>query len=618
MTDDYRQSKKFLDYRRGASLRRRIGVLKALLAGLFVVYLGTLWFYQIVRAEHYSSLSDSNRIRRFSVSPLRGVIRDRHGVVLAKNRSSFTLALEDREPAGWAQTRDRLAALLEVDPKVLEERRRRTPWSSDADGVVIQEDVDLPQIAFIEAHPEAFPGLRVKVEHRRFYEGGTEVAHLIGYVGEISVRQLQGGDFPRARAGDVVGKAGLERVYQEQLAGVAGVRMAVVNASGREIDSLPGGTAPESGATLELTIDLEVQKTLVAAFGDRVGSGVFLDPRTGEVLALASLPDFDPNLFAGRFTREQWELLARDSHHPLQNRATRSLYSAGSTFKLVVAAAAMEVNGLSPSRRIFCAGYAEFYKRRYRCHFRGGHGWVNLHQALVRSCNVYFYEVGRELGIEPIADYARKMGLGRRSGIDLLGEESGLVPDEAWSRRVRKTPWYRGETISVSIGQGPLLVTSLQMAVQAGALATGRFVSPHLVQRIDGESPGRKSSVVPLPLQEQTLRVLRRALWSVVNQDGTGKESRLVRHPEIEVAGKTGTVQVVKASAGVDSNELPEDLRDHSWFVGYAPADRPTIAFAVFVEHGGHGGEQAAPIARQVLDKYFDALPATEVDLVRR
>ncbi|TDI12135.1 MAG: penicillin-binding protein 2 [Acidobacteria bacterium] len=612
MTHDYRQRKEFLNYRREVSLRRRMAVLRGALIGLFLLCLGSLWFFQIVRADHYRRLSDSNRIRSFSVSPLRGVIRDRHGRVLAKNQPSFTVALESRRLPQWDETRALLAEVLDADPELLEQRRRRARWSPGAGGIVVQEDVNLSQIAYIESHPEAFPGVRVVLEHRRLYEGGKSAAHLIGYVGEISVRQLQSGAFDPARSGDVVGKAGLERVYQAELAGKPGVRMATVNSTGRETDELPGGTAPQPGAELQLTVDLDLQQELVRAFGERVGSAVFLDPRTGEILALSSFPDFDPNLFARRFMREDWERLARDEQHPLQNRATRSLYSAGSTFKLVVAAAALETGGLDPARRIYCPGFATFYKRDFRCHHRGGHGWVNLHQALIHSCNVYFYHLGKELGIEAMARQARQLGLGRPTGVN-LSEESGLIPDESWSRRVRGTPWYPGETISVSIGQGPVLVTPLQQAVLIAALGSGRFVQPRLVRSINGEPVASAGPGKSLELSPRTFQILRRALRGVVNGGGTGAAARLQRHPEFVVAGKTGTVQVVQASADVESSELPQDLRDHSWFIGYAPADDPTIAFAVFVEHGGHGGVRAAPIARDVLDVYFDGRGEVEV-----
>jgi penicillin-binding protein 2 len=619
LTQDYRQRKEFLDYRREESLRTRMLLLQGILGALFLVFLGSLWYFQIVRAEHYRQRSDSNRIRTFTVSPLRGLITDRHGRVLAKNRPSFILALEVGHPPGWNATRHRLAEIVGADPARLEERRRRGASIPGIDGIVIQEDVDLEQAAYIESHPEEFPGVRVQVEHRRYYEGGRSAPHVIGYVGEISLDQLQSPRFARARAGDVVGKAGLEREYETELAGLPGKRLATVNAAGREMADLPGGSIPQAGAELALTVDLDLQDALVEAFADRMGSGVFLDPRNGEILAMASLPGFDPNLFAGRFTREEWERLARDPRHPLQNRAARSGYSAGSTFKLVVAAAALEAGGLDPSRRIFCPGYARMYDRRYRCHFAGGHGWVNLHRALVKSCNVYFYHLGRELGIERLAEFARRMGLGSVTGVDLPGEDAGLVPDEEWSRRVRGTRWYPGETISVSIGQGPVLVTALQLAALSGGVGTGRFQPLHLVRRVGDEPAPAAGKGSSLQLSARTLGILRQAMRGVVHEDGTGKMARLQRHPDVKVAGKTGTVQVVKASAGVDSDELPADLRDHSWFLGYAPADRPTVAFAVFVEHGGHGGDQAAPIARKVLEVYFDALsPAPEVQLAGR
>jgi len=605
LTDDYRQWKQFKDHARGIQLRGRIDVLRVLLALVFLCYLGPLWYYQVVRADYFRALSESNRIRTVAVTPLRGTIVDREGRVLAKNRPSFTVVVDQVEPGRWEETRDHLGQLLELEPVVLEERHRRAGDRIGPEGIVVQEDSDLAQAAYIESHPERFPGVRVQVEPRRLYEGGRWAPHLIGYVGEVSAGDIQGREFPGARPGDVVGKAGLERRFNGDLVGKRGNRKVVVNARGHEIDEVTGGNPSVPGSTLQLALDLDLQQAMAEAFDGRAGSGVVVDPRTGEILALASFPTFDPNLFAGRFTREGWEQLARDPAHPLQNRAAQSQFSAGSTFKVVVAMAALETGALVPDRRIFCPGYAVIYGRRFRCHFGGGHGWVDLHEALVKSCNVYFYQVGRELGIEPIAEYARLSGLGRPTGVDMLLEDSGLVPGPEWSERVRGTPWYPGETISVSVGQGPLLVTPLQMVALAGALGTGQFQPLHLVQRLNGQPVEPPSAPRRLEISSETLEVIRRALWGVVNEWGTGWQAKLTRFPEIEVAGKTGTVQVVRSSAGVDSEDLPKEVRDHSWFIGYAPADRPTIAFAIFVEHGGHGGREAAPIARKILDAHF-------------
>jgi penicillin-binding protein 2 len=609
---DYRQRKEFQDYAREAQLRFRMRVLRVGLTCLFVAYLSCFWYYQVVRADHFVALSDSNHIRTLPVPPLRGNIVDREGRVLAKTRPSFTVVVDGDDDAAWGAARDRLAGLLGVDGRLLDERRQRAGRSAGPEGIALQEDVSLRHAAFIEAHPERFPGVQVQVEPRRYYEGGTWAAHLIGYVGEISPDQLAADEFPGARAGDVVGKAGLERRFNGPLTGGRGSRHVVVNALGRAIDDVSGGRAARAGERLELGIDLDLQRSLAEAFGDRAGSAVFLDPVSGEVLALGSFPAFDPNLFAGRFTREEWELLAQDPSHPLQNRATQSRFSAGSTFKVVVAAAALESGLVDPDRKIFCPGHVTIYGRRFRCHFEGGHGWVDLRLALVKSCNVYFYQLGKQVGIERLAAWARQLGLGRATGIDLVREDAGLVPDDAWSRQARGTPWYPGETISVSIGQGPLLVTPLQMAALAGALGTGGFAPLHLVRRIGDAPAAGGGEPRPLPLSERSVSILREALWGVVNAEGTAARARLRGFPGVEVAGKTGTVQVVEASAGVTSEKLPEEIRDHSWFIGYAPANGPTIAFAVFVEHGGHGGAEAAPIARQVLEVYFAKRAAVE------
>jgi penicillin-binding protein 2 len=343
-----------------------------------------------------------------------------------------------------------------------------------------------------------------------------------------------------------------------------------------------------------------------------MGAAAFIDPRTGEVLALTSRPGFDPNLFVRRFNRSLWRALVSDPSHPLQDRAIQAAYSPGSTFKLIMTAAALEEGLITESTTFNCTGKAEFYGRIFSCHEKGGHGVTDLHRAIIKSCNIYFYNVGRKLGIEKIAEYARRFGLGRPTGIGMAFEEPGLVPDEAWKQRVVGDRWYPSETISVAIGQGPLLVTVLQQAVMAAALATdGRTMTPtlHLVDSSAGsqsaEAPPREKRGEPL--KPETLDVIRRAMWGVVHEAGTGSKANI---PGFDVCGKTGTAQVVVASVGVKNEELlPLEQRDHSWFIGFAPASRPEVAFAILVEHVGHGSEAAAPIAKAVLEAYLEKRP---------
>ncbi|MEE9219466.1 MAG: penicillin-binding transpeptidase domain-containing protein, partial [Acidobacteriota bacterium] len=388
-----------------------------------------------------------------------------------------------------------------------------------------------------------------------------------------------------------------------------------VNSQGRLIGELDLELEPVPGSDLTLSVDLDMQRELADAYADDAGAAVFLDARTGEVLAIDSRPGYDPNQFTTHFTRERWEALTGDRQHPLQNRAVQSKYAPGSTFKVVIALAALEEKVITPKTTIYCPGYTVLYRSRFSCHKRGGHGTVNLHKALVHSCNVYFYQVGKEVGIERIARYARLLGFGTPTGIDLPHEEAGLVPDPEWKRRATGERWFPGETISVAIGQGALLVTPVQMAHMMLGLATGRVPPAPRVRFQELPAPGA-AELEPIPFQPEHLRSVRAALRDVVNAGGTGWRARSAMR---EVCGKTGTAQVVARSAGVDSSELAKEIRDHSWFAGWAPCAEPEVAFAVFVEHGGHGGHSAAPIAKQVLEIYFAKQPQPEgIQLVQK
>ena len=440
--------------------------------------------------------------------------------------------------------------------------------------------------------------------------GGEVAAHLIGYVGEITQNQLNGDEFSGLRAGDIVGQSGLERQYDRLLQGEDGVRAVIVNNFGRVMETV-GEVKPVPGADLFTTLDLDLQLAAEAALGDRTGVAVAMVPRTGEVLALVSRPAFDPTLFAQGIRQEEWDRLLSDPRKPLQNRAIQNRYSPGSVFKIFMAAAALEEMAIQLDEAVFCPGYGVFYGNHFNCWLGGGHGHISLHEALVRSCNVFFYNVGDRLGIDRISKYAKMMGLGRKTGIDLPGEDEGLVPSKEWKARVFDERWFPGETISVSIGQGPVSVTPLQLTWAAGGLVSGgKLVQPHLV---DPEYVRRLGIEIPdlrreeYPLSETTIDTLQEALWSVVNEAGTGTRARV---RGFEVGGKTGTAQVVRKEISGDR----EDLEDHAWFVGFAPYDAPEIVIGVFVEHGGGGGAAAAPVAQAIMQVYFDKKAPRPID----
>jgi len=372
-----------------------------------------------------------------------------------------------------------------------------------------------------------------------------------------------------------------------------------VNSLGRRIGSAWVGRVPSHGTPLELTLDLDLQRELREALGDETGAGVFMDPRTGEVLAMVSTPAFDPNLFVNGMTTEAWKSITEDPRRPLHDRAIASYYAPGSAFKIVMAIAGLESGTIHPEHTVRCGGSARFYGRRRLCWKRGGHGVVDLEAALAHSCNVYFYHLGKQMGIGPIHEYGSVLGLGRPTGISLPGEAGGILPSRAWKREHLGEPWYPGDTISVAIGQGLLAVTPVQMATMISGVATGGILPLPRLSRMEAPRHTR------LEISPSTLDVVRSALREAV-RSGTGRQSKL---ETVSVAGKTGTAQVFKHSAGVDSDDLPKQERDHAWFVGYAPADDPTIAFAVVVEHGGHGGSTAAPIVRRVLEIHFGEAP---------
>ena len=591
---DYRERWELKDYLRGRTLERRILLFQAGVVVALLMFALNFWYLQGVHGADYAELAENNSLRKISRPPTRGVIFDRDQRVLAATRPSLDLVLlRDAVPDPDPQLA-RLAPILGASREALIERKSMLENLPRFAPMVLTEDVELEQLARIETRRELFPSVAVRESARRNYPDRSLFGHLLGYVGQAGEKELERGG-GKLRLGDIVGKTGLELQYDGLLRGVRGWDLVSVNAVGRRIGDPWVDREPEHGQDLWLTVDLDLQRALIEGLAGEVGAGVFLDPWTGEVLALGSTPTFDPSLFADGMSTDDWRGIVEDSRRPLLNRAIASSYAPGSTFKIVMAVAGLETGLITPETTEFCNGSTEVYGSRRLCWKKGGHGTVNLMDALADSCNVYFYHLGKRIGIDSVHEYGAMLGLGRPTGIDLPGEAPGLLPSSEWKRRRYREPWYPGDTISIAIGQGLLATTPIQAATMVSLVATDGLVTrPRLVG-------GSKAEPKRVRIRSSTFELIRAALRRAVER-GTGTEAAL---ETIAVAGKTGTAQVYSHSAGVNSDDLPKHERDHAWFVGYAPADRPRIAFAVVVEHGGHGGSAAAPVARKVLEVFF-------------
>ncbi len=579
----------------------RVRVLEVIAAVLVVALLLGFWQTQVIHGAEYASLAEDNLWKRSRVRPTRGLILDRNGEILATNRPSYEVALvrelvdDEGEVLRW------LSTVLEEPQEVLRQRLDRQRSTARFRPVVVASGVPKEHVVRIEARRLEHPGVVVQVHARRFYPRGETAAHVLGYVGEISPQQLDswGEQFS---LGDIVGKLGVESVYNDDLAGYAGNRLVVVNSVGREI-RLESEDAPQPGETVVLTIDVALQERLEELLRDRRGAAVILDTTSGGVLALASSPAFNPNAFADRFSVEQWESLLRDPAKPLHNRGVRAGQPPGSIFKLVLATAGLEEGIISSNTTYFCPGGKTYYGRFFRC--LGQHGNVNVVQALAQSCNSFFYELGVKLGRERIVRWAQRFGLGATTGIDLTEEEGGIVPSDDWLASNGRR-YYPGETVSLSIGQGPLAVSPLQLANVAATAATGFVRQPRLLLRIEGASGGGTRSYPneqrPAPFSSAVRDLVARGMAGSVAY-GSSWRARL---PTVAVGGKTGTAQVASATRVAENDEdRPEHLRNHAWFVAAAPIDNPEVAVAVYLEHGGSGGAEAAPIGGQILASYF-------------
>ena len=589
--------------------RRRLGIrlsaLQYVITVLFSVLAVSFWVLQVVQHPKYEELAENNHQRTLGLRAPRGLIFDREGRVLVVNRHSYSISIVREHTKDLNRTIEMLASVLKLDEagvRAIVDRHRREPTYRP---ITIVQDASLAQVAAVTARRLDFELPDVVVEQvptRRYPE--TMAAHLFGYVGEVSDKDVSEDD--KLKSGDIVGQAGVEKIYNAMLMGEDGARRVVVNSVGREIRTLEEDD-PTEGKRLQLTIDLDVQKAVEDAFKATPfnGAAVVLDPKDGGVLAFASLPAYDPNAFASGIDRATWASLNTDELRPLNDRAIQGRYSPGSTFKMAVGLAGLEEGIITPEFRVSCAGHANFYGRDFKCWKKGGHGSIDLRHAIEQSCDVYFYTVGNMVGVDKINKWATLLGLGVKSGIDLPNEVQGLVPSTEWKREKMHEKWYAGETISVAIGQGQVSVTPVSLAVYMATLANGGTrVTPHLLKSVD-DGNGWKS--VPTPAPQSTvdmgadkLQAIRDGLWMVVNGAGTGGTARIAGH---DVSGKTGSAQVI-SNQGRAAARTTKNLRDHGWFVFFAPRDNPKIAGVVFAEHGIHGGN-AARIAHHILDTFF-------------
>ena len=592
------------DDRRGLTLR--LTAIQYIAAVCFSALAVAFWVFQIVSHEKFREMAENNHMRRLPLPAPRGVLFDRNGKILVENQSMFNIALLREQTRDIDKTLHLLAAATGVDEAALREtvnRKRREPSYRP---IVLIENASFEQLAAFMARQWELPGIIRQQVPTRKYPPAAMAAHLFGYVGEVTETQLTRPEYKGAEAGAFVGQAGVEQAFNQYLMGADGDRFVVVNSLGREISEVRT-QPPVEGRRLQLTIDADLQKAAEDGFHffGYNGAGVVLDPRSGEVLSLVSLPAYDPNRFAVGIDRATWSALNTDQLRPLQNRALQGRYSPGSTFKIVVATAALEEGLVSPDFRVNCPGGATFYGRYFQCHLKGGHGVVDMRHAIEKSCNVYFYTLGNMLGIDRIAKWAAALGLADKTGIDIPNEIQSIMPSAEWKMARFGEKWYAGETISVAIGQGAVAVTPLSMATMMMTVANGgtRY-TPHVLKAVD-EGDGWKPVPAPPPqstvrMKDSTISALHDGLWMVVNAAGTGGRGKIVGR---DVSGKTGTAQVISLT-GARAARGKIDVRDHGWFVFFAPRDNPELAGVMFAEHAEHG-YLAAPIAKHVIETYY-------------
>src|SRR3989338_2840033 len=591
------------------SIKVRIIIFTLFIIISFSFLILRLWYLQIIKSDELKLQAESNRIRIVPLKAYRGKIFDRNGKEIINNRPSFDLSIIPE----YVKEMDNVLSLISSRIKIDKDRIKRDIMNSSASfqSIMIKKDISWEEVAFIEEHGLDLPGVLMEIEPLRNYLYGEIGSHIFGYLGEITKTQMEGLKVSDYRIGDFIGQYGVEKRYETFLKGKRGSKYVEVDAAGKEIKVLKQ-INPDFGYALYLTIDVELQREAERLFEGKNGAVVAIDPRDGSILAVVSKPSFNPNMFAGGVSNTYWSNIITDEHKPLQNRAIQGQYPPGSVFKIITAAAGLEEGVITPATTSECNGYFKLGKKNYRCWRKGGHGRMDLRNAIIQSCDVYFYTVCFRLGIDRLSRYAFGFGLGSPTGIDLEGEKAGLIPTEEWKESVRGEPWILGETVSASIGQGFNLVTPIQMANMFAAVANGgTLYKPKIMWKVetaDGNliEEGNFKVKAHLSASQKTIETIRDALHGVVSDPrGTGMASNI---KGIEVAGKTGTAQVIKMAETEDKGdeEIPYEFRDHAWFAAFAPYEKPVISVAVLVEHGGHGGSAAAPITGKLIKSYIE------------
>ena len=566
--------------------------------------LGRLFYLQIVNTDYYQVRAENNRINATPIPPNRGLILDSKGHVLAKNYASYVLELMQRDGDDPYKIINRLSDLIAISPQDSERFAKALSASSQFSNVIIRDDLSDEEVALFTSNAYQFPEVQLSAQLYREYPYGEITSHLLGYVRRVSAADLQRLEQKGLRAAytnsDWIGKRGIEAFYENTLRGQLGLNYVEVDSRGMELRQLERQN-PIGGQNVVLTIDIELQRVAYEAFADRNGALIALDPNDGSVFAFISKPGYNPSGFVKGFDTKTWQQIRTSMDRPLVNRVTNGVYPPGSTLKPFLALAGLEENIRNPAWSMWDPGYFSLpgSKKQFRDWKRGGHGQVNLHKAIVESVDTYFYKLADDLGIDTIHQYLARFGFGVKTGIDLPSESEGIAPSRDWKQKRFGVSWYRGDTISVGIGQGYNLVTPLQLAVATAGIANGRsLIQPALVKKTG------PTSALPLNISSQHIRVLKKAMEDVMKPGGTAGAA--ATGAAYTMAGKTGTAQVFSLNGEeYDEINIDENLRDHALFIAYAPADNPTIALAVVVENGGHGGSVAAPIARKVFDEYF-------------